>query len=58
VNNADPSIVIGLLLMGMGVGAFISREFYRRNLQTVIEEEIEKEMSLRALSIESHRVPN
>jgi hypothetical protein len=35
-------MAIGLLLMGIGVGAFLTREFYRRNLEAVIEQEIEK----------------
>ena len=42
MNYADPSIALGLLLMGMGIGAFLSREFYRRNLKAVVEQEIEK----------------
>lgn len=42
MNYADPSIALGLLLMGMGIGAFLSREFCRRNVQAVLEEEIEK----------------
>lgn len=42
VNYADPAIALGLLLMGMGIGAFLSREFFRRNLKAVVEQEIEK----------------
>jgi hypothetical protein len=42
VNYANPSIALGLLLMGMGIGAFLTREFFRRNLEAVIEQEIEK----------------
>ena len=45
VNYADSSIALGLLLMGMGIGAFLSREFYRRNLETVVQQEIEKRCS-------------
>lgn len=43
MNYADTSIALGLLLMGMGIGAFLSREFYRRNLKAVVEQEIEKD---------------
>jgi hypothetical protein len=42
MNYADPSIVLGLLLMGMTIGAFLCREYYRRNLDAILDQEIEK----------------
>jgi hypothetical protein len=42
MNYADPSMAVGLLLMGMGIGAVLTREFYRRNLQAIVDQEIEE----------------
>lgn len=42
MNYADPSLAVGLLLMGMGIGAFLTREFYRRNLHAIVDQEIEE----------------
>lgn len=42
MNYADPTLAIGLLLMGMGIGAFLTREFYRRNLHAIVDQEIEE----------------
>ena len=42
MNYSDPSIVIGLLLLGMAVGAMLTREFFRRSLQSILDDEIEK----------------
>ena len=52
MNYANPSIAFGLLLMGMGIGAFLSREFFRRNLEAVLQQEIEKRCRC-GLSIDS-----
>lgn len=52
MNYANPSIALGLLLMGMGIGAFLSREFFRRNLEAVLQQEIEKRYRC-GLSIDS-----
>lgn len=45
MSYVDSAIAFGLLLMGMGIGAFLTREFYRRNLQAILEQEIEKSCS-------------
>lgn len=42
MNFVDPSIALGLLLLGIAIGAFLSREYYRCNLQAILDEEIEK----------------
>ena len=42
MNYTDPSFAIGLLVMGMALGALLTHEFYRRNIQSAIEHVIEQ----------------
>jgi hypothetical protein len=50
VNYSNPTIVIGLLLMGMAVGAMLTREFFRRNLRSIVDDEIDRQCRSRALT--------
>jgi len=38
----DPAIAFGLLVMGMAIGAMLTRESYRRNVQSIVDQEMEK----------------